>query len=62
MWMFKIGGLFNKQLREVQELLPRYKYDNIFISDKFKKRFPDFTVTTYQQGITHIMNEQKQSL
>lgn len=55
MWMFKLGGLFNKQLKEVQELLPRYKYDNIFISDKFKKRFPDFKVTTYQEGIIHIM-------
>lgn len=60
MWMFKLGGLFNKSAKEVQELLPRYKYDNIFTTEKFKKRFPDFKVTTYQQGITYIMNEQKQ--
>lgn len=60
MWMFKLGGLFNEQSKEVQELLPRYKYDNIFISEKFKKRFPDFKVTTYREGVTHIMNEQKQ--
>lgn len=59
MWMFKLDGLFNKQLKEVQELLPRYKVDNIFISDKFKKRFPDFKFTTYEQGITHLMNEQE---
>ncbi|MGN6401675.1 MAG: NAD-dependent epimerase/dehydratase family protein [Flavisolibacter sp.] len=62
MWMFKLGGLFNKQLKEVQELLPRYKVDNIFISEKFKNRFPDFKFTTYGQGITYLMQEQKQGL
>ena len=58
MWMFKFAGLFNKQAKELQELLPRYKYDNIFISDKFKKRFPDFKVTSYQDGTAEIINEQ----
>ena len=58
--MFKMGGLFSKQLKELQELLPRYKVDHIFVSEKFKKRFPDFRLTTYQQGITFMMNEQKQ--
>ena len=60
MWMFKLGGSFNKQSKEVQELLPRYKCDNIFMSEKFKKRFPDFKCTTYQQGVTRIMNEQRE--
>lgn len=59
MWLFKIGGLFIKQMKEVQELLPRYKYDNIFISEKFKNRFPGFKITTYREGISCIMNEQK---
>ncbi|HRO46622.1 NAD-dependent epimerase/dehydratase family protein [Agriterribacter sp.] len=58
-WMFKLGSLFSRQAKELQELLPRYKYDNIFISEKFKKRFPDFKCTIYQEGITRIMNEQK---
>ena len=57
--MFKLGSLFNKQAKELQELLPRYKYDNIFISDKFKNRFPDFKLTSYHDGITQIMNAQK---
>ena len=57
--MFTLGGLFNKHLQEMQELLPRYKQDNIFTSDKFKKRFPDFRFTTYEQGISEMMNEQK---
>ncbi|MEH0154452.1 NAD-dependent epimerase/dehydratase family protein [Limibacter armeniacum] len=59
MWKFKLGSLFNKQLQELKELLPRYKYDNIFISDKFKKRFPDFKTTTYQEGVTVMINENK---
>jgi len=60
MWMFKLGSLFSKQARELQELLPRYKYDNIFISNKFKSRFPDFKITSYREGITEIMNGQRQ--
>lgn len=60
MWQFKLGSLFNKQIKELLELLPRYKEDNIFISDKFKKAFPEFKFTTYQEGITNILNEQKQ--
>lgn len=58
MWQFKIGSLFNKKLRELQELLPRYKYDNIFSSDKFKKKFPFFEITTFENGISQIKNEQ----
>lgn len=55
--VFKLGGLFNKQLKEVQELLPRYTHDNIFLSTKFKQRFPNFEITTYQEGITRLLSE-----
>lgn len=55
MWLFKIGSLFNQQVKELTELLPRYKYDNIFKSDKFKESFPDFKVTTYEEGIRNIL-------
>ncbi|WP_299319888.1 NAD-dependent epimerase/dehydratase family protein [uncultured Maribacter sp.] len=55
---FKIGGVFKTQIKELQELLPRYKSDNIFVSTKFKNRFPDFSVTTYQEGIEQIKNGQ----
>ncbi|WKW45457.1 NAD-dependent epimerase/dehydratase family protein [Myroides sp. JBRI-B21084] len=58
MWQFKFGRFFNKKLRELLELLPRYNQDNIFISDKFKKSFPDFKVTTFDNGITQIKKEQ----
>lgn len=59
MWMFQLSSLFNKQAKELLELLPRYNYDNIFISDKFKKGFPDFIFTTYQEGINKMKSEQK---
>lgn len=55
MWIFKIGGLFNKQLKELHELLPRYEVDNIFVSEKFKSSFPDFKVTNYREGIVYIV-------
>ncbi|ETN96865.1 NAD-dependent epimerase/dehydratase family protein [Zhouia amylolytica] len=57
-FIFKVGSVFNPQLKEVQELLPRYRHDNIFISAKFKQRFLDFKVTTYREGIALIKEEQ----
>lgn len=54
MWQFKIGSLFNKKIKELLELLPRYKYDNIFVSDKFKSKFPNFKVTSFEKGINQI--------
>lgn len=50
-WQFKLAGLFNKTARDAGELLPRYGVDNIFVSDKFKTRFPDFEVTPIRQGL-----------
>ncbi|ROI06690.1 MULTISPECIES: NAD-dependent epimerase/dehydratase family protein [unclassified Chryseobacterium] len=57
-FVFKIGALFNKKVKELLELLPRYKHNNIFDDSKFRNRFPDFEVTTYKQGISRIKNEQ----
>ncbi|WP_346237457.1 NAD-dependent epimerase/dehydratase family protein [Niabella insulamsoli] len=57
MLTFQIGGLFNSKLKELKELLPRYKQDNIFVSEKFKARFPDFKVTTFKEGISQIKKE-----
>jgi hypothetical protein len=54
-FVLKIAGLFNKNAKETQELLPRYAIDNIFKSSKFKTRFPDFLVTTYSEGIKVIL-------
>ncbi len=34
-WVFHIGGMLNLAVREAEELLPRYRQDNIFDSSKF---------------------------
>lgn len=58
---FKIGALFNDRVKELLELLPRYGHDNIFDDSKFRRRFPEFQVTAYRQGIEQIKNEQLSS-
>lgn len=60
-FIFSIGAYFNKSVKELLELLSRYKHDNIFDDSKFRKRFPDFAVTSYRQGIEQIRNEQLSS-
>lgn len=56
-FVFRIGALFNKQAKELLELLPRYAHDNIFNDSKFRKRFPDFKVTSYLEGMAEIKNQ-----
>src|SRR5690606_14544633 len=56
---FKIGSIFNKRVKELLELLPRYEHDNVFEDTKFRNRFPEFAVTTYREGIEQIKNEQR---
>lgn len=54
-WAFRLGGLANPAVKEAEELLPRYREDNVFDSAKFAARFPEFEVTTYREGITEIL-------
>ncbi|MEH6564722.1 MAG: NAD-dependent epimerase/dehydratase family protein [Halopseudomonas sp.] len=56
-WQMKLAGLFNQTARDAAELLSRYKVDNIFVSDKFKQRFPEFAVTRYREGLLAMRNE-----
>ncbi len=53
----KIASFFHTMVKETQELFPRYQIDNIFDSSKFKKRFPDFQVTSYPEGIRSILKD-----
>ncbi|GGQ59194.1 NAD-dependent epimerase/dehydratase family protein [Streptomyces flaveolus] len=53
--VFTVGGRFVGPLGEVKELLPRYRGDNIFDVSKFTTRFPDFSVTSYEEGIAKIL-------
>jgi nucleoside-diphosphate-sugar epimerase len=56
-FVLKIGSFFSGNIKETQELLPRYAIDNIFDSSKFKNRFPSFKVTSYQEGIKNILDD-----
>lgn len=56
-WQLTLAGLVNQRLRDAAELLPRYKADNLFVSDKFKTRFPEFRVTTIPEGLAAIWDE-----
>jgi nucleoside-diphosphate-sugar epimerase len=51
----KLASLFKKNIKEILELLPRYRQDNIFLSDKFKRRFPQFEITAYKEGVETIL-------
>jgi nucleoside-diphosphate-sugar epimerase len=56
-WAMTAAGLLSKPVREIRELLPRYEQDNLFDSAKFKRRFPEFNVTTYREGLERIRQE-----
>ncbi len=56
-FVLKIASWFDSNTKETRELLPRYRIDNIFDSSKFKKRFPNFRVTSYQEGIAEILSD-----
>ncbi len=56
-WQLRLAGLFSARIRDAAELLPRYAVHNIFVSDKFKTRFPDFTVTSLADGLAEIARE-----
>ncbi|MGN8236584.1 NAD-dependent epimerase/dehydratase family protein [Enterobacter soli] len=58
---FTTAGLVSKGAREIRELLPRYEFNNLFESEKFKQRFPDFAVTTYREGLEKIWQEWNKS-
>ena len=56
-WQLTLAGLFSQRIRDAGELLPRYEQDNIFVSDKFTKHFPEFKVTSIREGLMAIRNE-----
>jgi nucleoside-diphosphate-sugar epimerase len=49
-----VAGLFSRPLRELRELLPRYAQDNLFDSSAFQRRFPQFAVTSYREGLESL--------
>lgn len=57
-WQLRLAGLFSPRIRDAAELLPRYRVDNIFVSDKFKQRFPEFQVTPLRRGLEAMAAEE----
>lgn len=45
-------GLFVPILGEIREMMYQFENDYVFDSSKFQRRFPDFIVTQYVEGIT----------
>lgn len=48
-------GAFVPAVREAEELLPRYRQDNIFDCSKFATRLPQFEVTPYREGVRRLV-------
>jgi nucleoside-diphosphate-sugar epimerase len=59
-WMVKLVGLFVPVMGESVELLYEYEDDYLFSSEKFEKAFPDFPITSYEQGIEETVKALKQ--
>ncbi len=60
-WMVWLGGLFDKQAKEVYEMLYQNEYDYQFDSSKFEKHF-SFTPTPYDKGIEDTIQFFKKQL
>lgn len=60
-WLMRAAGVVSPQVRELRELLPRYAHDNVFVSDKFTSRFPEFAVTSHREGLEAIFAERRAS-
>ena len=53
--LVKLVGFFNPLMKELSEMLYQNVVDYYFDSSKFKKRFPEFKVTSYKQGVQQII-------
>jgi nucleoside-diphosphate-sugar epimerase len=49
--VIRMLGLFIPILKEMHEMLYQYDRDYFFNSEKFQQRFPQFTTTSYEEGI-----------
>lgn len=56
-WMIRLAALSHPVIREMVEMLYQFDRDYIFDSAKFKKRFPDFRITSYKEGLREILAE-----
>jgi len=59
-WMLTLAGLFDRNLKELNEMLYQYRYPYVFESSKFNKAFK-FQPVTYQEGILQSAKAAKSS-
>lgn len=59
--MLKMLGWFIPVLRENQEMLYQFEKSYLFNSDKFKKAFPEFKVTSYEEGAKAVAKSLRHS-
>ncbi len=58
-FMRKILSLFVPTLKEVEEMMYQFETDYVMDSSKFTAQFPDFEVTSYEQGIEDMVRSFK---
>ena len=59
-FVLRAMGLFNKILKEMNEMLYQYDSDYLFDSTKFEKRF-NFKPTSYEEGIKETAKWMKEN-
>ena len=55
--LVKFMGLFNPMMKELGEMMYQFDRDYFFDSTKFNRRFPDFRITPYAEGVRNIEQE-----
>lgn len=58
-WMVSAGGIFDRTIKELSEMLYQNKEEYVFDSSKFEEQF-SFTPTSYKQGIQETINYYRQ--
>ena len=58
-WMAALGGIFDRQISEIYEMLYQNEFEYIFDSSKFEKRF-NFKPTPYERGIEETIQHSRQ--
>ena len=53
--MRKLLALFISPLKEVGEMMYQFESDYVMSFEKFKTHFPDFKVSTYQEGVKEMV-------
>lgn len=54
-WMRKLIALFVPVLKEAGEMMYQYETKYVMSFEKFKRQFPDFKLTPYQQGVAETI-------